>query len=80
MSFQSLRLFVSKSKATCVSMQCNGMFDVQVVVDSGSDASCLLMSWSSVGYAGGDNPNTFKDAKGNPIMGSQTRMAVLQIG
>ena len=65
----------------CVNaVQWNESFDVQVVVVSGSDASCLLMSWASVGYAGGDGPNTFKDAQGNPIMGSQTRMAVLQIG
>ena len=65
----------------CVNaVQWNDDCDVQVVVDSGSDASCLPVSWASVGCAGGKDPNTFKDAQGNPITGSQTRMAVLKIG
>ncbi len=52
---------------------------IQVVVDSGSDASCLPLSWGSVGLSGGKDPNSFKDAQGNPIHSSQTRTATLEI-
>ena len=54
--------------------------DIQVVVDSGSDASCLPLSWAGVGLEGGKDPNSYRDAQGDAIKGSQTRTAVLQIG
>ena len=54
--------------------------DIQVVVDSGSDASCLPLSWAGIGLEGGKDPNSYRDAQGDAIKGSQTRTAVLQIG
>ena len=40
--------------------------DSQVVVDSGSDASCLPLSWANVGSAGTEDPNSFKGAQAIP--------------
>ena len=54
--------------------------DTQVVVDSGSDASCLPLSWAGIGLEGGKDPNSYRDAQGDAIKRSQTRAAVLQIG
>ena len=54
--------------------------DIQVVVDSGSDASCLPLARAGIGLEGGPDPNSYKDAQGDAIRGSQTRTAVLQIG
>ena len=54
--------------------------DIQVVVDSGSDASCLPLSWAGIGLEGGPDPHSYTDAQGDAIKGSQTRTAVLQIG
>ena len=54
--------------------------DIQVVVDSRSDASCLPLSWAVIGLEGGPDPNSYEDAQGDAIKGSPTRTAVLQIG
>ena len=54
--------------------------DIQVVVDSGSDASCLPLSWASVGTAADASDDSFRDAQGHPIHGSEMRTATLQIG
>ena len=54
--------------------------DIQVVVDSGSDASCLPLSWASVGTASDASNDSFRDAQGHPIQGSAMRTATLQIG
>ena len=72
---------VFEQEPLCVhAVQWDASQDIQVVVDSGSDASCLPLSWAGVGFEGGQDPNSYKDAQGDPIKGSQTRMAVLQIG
>ena len=52
---------------------------IEVVVDSGSDASCLPLSWAHVGTAGGVNLDSFRDAQGRLIRGSQMRTATLEI-
>ena len=52
---------------------------IEVVVDSGSDASCLPLSWAHVGTAGGVNLDSFRDAQGHLIRGSQMRTATLEI-
>ena len=54
--------------------------DIQVVVDSGSYASCLPLSWAGIGLEGGRDPNSYRDAQGDAIKGSRTRTAILQIG
>ena len=54
--------------------------DIQVVVDSGSDASCLPLSWAGIGLEGGPDSHSYTDAQGDAVKGSQTRTAVLQIG
>ncbi|CAE7194541.1 unnamed protein product [Symbiodinium sp. CCMP2592] len=53
--------------------------EIEVVVDSGSDASCLPLSWAHVGRADGASLDNFRDAQGRMIRGSQMRTAVLQI-
>ncbi|CAE7264057.1 unnamed protein product [Symbiodinium sp. CCMP2592] len=53
--------------------------EIEVVVDSGSDASCLPLSWAHVGRADGASLDSFRDAQGRMIRGSQMRTAVLQI-
>ena len=60
--------------------QQGGCRDIEIVVDSGSDASCLPLSWGDVGIECANSQENFRDAQGHPITGSKTRMAVLQIG
>ena len=52
---------------------------IELVIDSGSDESCLPESWRHVGVAGGTTNNSYRDAQGSVISGSQMRTAVLDI-
>ena len=54
--------------------------DIEVVVDSGSDASCLPMSWASIGRHGGADSQWYRDAQGHRISGRETRTATIEIG
>ena len=60
--------------------QGKGCRDIEIVVDSGSDSSCLPLSWGDVGIECANSQENFRDAQGHRITGSKTRMAVLQIG
>ena len=53
--------------------------DIEVVVDSGSDASCLPMSWASIGQYGGADGQWYRDAQGHRISGQETRTATIEI-
>ncbi|CAE7322877.1 GIP [Symbiodinium sp. KB8] len=54
--------------------------DIEVVVDSGADASCLSMSWAQIGKSGGADKQWYRDAQGNRIAGRETRTATIEIG
>ena len=54
--------------------------DIEVVVDSGADASCLPMSWAQVGKSAGPDKQWYRDAQGNRIAGRETRTATIEIG
>ncbi|CAE7827505.1 RE1 [Symbiodinium sp. CCMP2592] len=53
--------------------------DIEVVVDSGSDASCLPMSWGTIGQSGGADSQWYRDAQGNRISGREMRTATIEI-
>ncbi|CAE7787367.1 RE1 [Symbiodinium sp. CCMP2592] len=53
--------------------------DIEVVVDSGSDASCLPMSWGTIGKSGGADSQWYRDAQGNRISGREMRTATIEI-
>ncbi|CAE7242873.1 RE1, partial [Symbiodinium sp. CCMP2592] len=53
--------------------------DIEVVVDSGSDASCLPMSWGTIGQSGGADSQWYRDAQGNRISGREMRAATIEI-
>ena len=54
--------------------------DIQVVVDSGADASCLPYSWAGVGVCSEESSDKYWDAQGRALEASQTREAVITIG
>ena len=54
--------------------------EIEVVVDSGADASCLPYAWGHVGSDGGANLEGYRDAQGNPLHAHQTREAVISFG
>ncbi|CAE7512794.1 GIP [Symbiodinium sp. CCMP2592] len=53
--------------------------DIEVVVDSGSDASCLPMSWGTIGQSGGADSQWYRDAQGDRISGREMRTATIEI-
>ncbi|CAE7249532.1 GIP [Symbiodinium sp. CCMP2592] len=53
--------------------------DIEVVVDSGSDASCLPMSWGTIGQSGGADSQWHRDAQGNRVSGREMRTATIEI-
>ncbi|CAE7833119.1 unnamed protein product [Symbiodinium sp. CCMP2592] len=53
--------------------------DIEVVVDSGSDASCLPMSWGTIGQSGGADSQWYRGAQGNRISGREMRTATIEI-
>lgn len=54
--------------------------EIEVIVDSGADASCLPHSLSTVGVCSGRPAEFFQDAQGNPLMVHGTRRAELSYG
>ena len=53
--------------------------DIEVVVDSGSDASCLPLSWGDIVKSGGADSQWYRDAQGNRISGREMRTATIEI-
>ena len=54
--------------------------EIEVVVDSGADASCLPYAWGHVGSDGGANFEGYRDAQGNPLRAQKTREALISFG
>ena len=54
--------------------------EIEVIVDSGADASCLPQSLSTAGVCSGSPVEFFQDAQGNPLMVHGTRRAELSFG
>ncbi|OLP76617.1 Retrovirus-related Pol polyprotein from transposon TNT 1-94 [Symbiodinium microadriaticum] len=54
--------------------------EIEVIVDSGADASCLPQSLSTAGVCSGSPVEFFQDAQGNPLKVQGTRRAELSFG